>query len=162
LAGLRRAIAALLLAACGVPAAALQGTVTRVSDGDTLWVKPTAGGKPVKVRLKGIDAPELCQPGGREARDALARMALHQPVRIDEGPRDDHGRRLGTLQRGDEDLQARLVREGHAWSYRWRRDPGPYAAEEREARDARRGLFADPAAIEPREFRRVHGPCTTR
>jgi hypothetical protein len=27
------------------------------------------------------------------------------------------------------------------------------------ARAARRGLFADPAPIEPRQFRRVHGPC---
>jgi endonuclease YncB( thermonuclease family) len=162
LAGLIGAALGALWLGAALPAAALQGMVTRVSDGDTLWLRPASGARPVKLRLQGIDAPELCQPGGREARDALARLVLHQPVRVDEGPRDPHGRRLGRLMRGDIDLQAQLVRDGHAWSYRWRGNPGPYAAEEHEAHAARRGLFADPKAIEPREFRRLHGPCTAR
>ncbi|MDP3310892.1 MAG: thermonuclease family protein, partial [Polaromonas sp.] len=67
-------VAALWLA-CALQAGAAQpwqGTVTRVSDGDTLWVRPAAGGKPLKVRIDGIDAPEICQAGGRAARKALA------------------------------------------------------------------------------------------
>lgn len=141
------------------PPRLLEGRVTRVSDGDTLWIAPAAGGKPVKVRVQGIDAPESCQPWGLQATQALAARVLHQAVRLEEGPRDDHGRRLGRLMQGDQDVGAQMVREGHAWSYRFRRDPGPYAAEERAARAGRRGLFADPRALPPREFRRVHGPC---
>ncbi|MFO1217320.1 MAG: thermonuclease family protein [Burkholderiaceae bacterium] len=146
-----------LLAACAC--AAMSGVVTRVTDGDTLWVRPLEGGKPRKLRVQGIDAPERCQSGGREATARMKALVLGQTVRAQEGPIDNHGRRLVRLMRGDTDIGAQLVREGHAWSYRWRYDLGPYAAEEREARAARRGVFADPAAITPREFRRLHGPC---
>ncbi len=142
------------------PCLALQGVVTRVSDGDTLWLRPQGGGRPVKLRVQGIDAPELCQPWGRESHDRLRELVLARAVRVVEGPYDDHGRRLGRLLRGDVDIGAQLVREGLAWSYRWRSHPGPYAVEERAARAARRGLFADPAAMTPRAFRRAHGPCT--
>ena len=154
----RPVVASALLCAAG-SCAALEGVVTRVSDGDTLWVLPREGGKPRKLRVQGIDAPERCQRGGREATDRLKALVLGQTVRVQEGPIDDHGRRLVRLMRGDVDVGAQLVREGHAWSYRYRRDPGPYAAEEREARTFRRGVFADPAALPPREFRRTHGPC---
>lgn len=140
------------------------GTVTRISDGDTLWVRPEADAdgrqrKPVKVRLVGLDAPERCQAHGAEATAALTRMALQRRVEIRRRATDDHGRALGTLWIDGQDIGARLVREGHAWSARYRGDPGPYAREEAEARAARRGLFADAAAQLPRDFRRQHGPC---
>lgn len=155
----RAALAAGLLLALVLPCAAFEGVVTRVSDGDTLWVRPADGGKPRKLRVQGIDAPERCQPWGREATAKLTDLVHGQTVRAQEGPLDDHGRRLVRLYRGNLDIGAWMVREGHAWSYRYRRDPGPYAAEEQEARRARRGLFANPSAMEPREFRRTHGPC---
>ena len=52
------AAAFLLLAATCARADAWQGTVTWVTDGDTLWVRPDAGGRARKLRLKGVDAPE--------------------------------------------------------------------------------------------------------
>jgi micrococcal nuclease len=148
-----------LLLGCGDAAQALDGVVSRVSDGDTLWIKPSRGGAYVKVRVEGIDAPELCQAGGEQAKRALETLALGRHVRLDGHLRDDHGRRLGRLMLGDNDLGARLVRDGHAWSYRFRRDEGPYLIEEMAARAAKRGLFADARAVPPRQFRREHGPC---
>ncbi|KQP40039.1 hypothetical protein ASF44_09820 [Pseudorhodoferax sp. Leaf274] len=136
------------------------GTVSHVSDGDTLWVRPAAGGAPRKIRLHGIDAPELCQAHGREARDALLLQVLHRPVLVEPLQRDDYDRLLARLFVGGQDLGGLLVREGHAWSYRYRRSPGPYAREERAARSARLGLFADSQALRPYAFRRQHGPCT--
>ncbi len=150
----------LVLLLAGASCLALQGVVTRVSDGDTLWVRPHGGGRPVKVRVQGIDAPERCQPWGRQAHDRLRELAQGHSVRVVVGPHDEHGRRLGRLMRGDIDIGAQLVREGLAWSYRWRSHPGPYVEEERAARAERRGLFVDPAAMTPRDFRRTHGPCT--
>jgi micrococcal nuclease len=151
----------LAMALCtALPCAALDGVVTRVSDGDTLWVKPVDERRPQKLRLRGIDAPEICQSWGAEARQALSAQVLGRHVHVVEGPVDDHGRRLGRLMRGEVDVGAQMVRDGHAWSYRFRRDPGPYRAEEAAARAERRGLFADPGAMSPREFRRVHGPCS--
>ena len=150
----------LVMLLAGGPCLALQGVVTRVTDGDTLWVRPLGSGRPVKLRVQGIDAPERCQPWGEASRDRLRELVLGRSVRVVEGPHDDHGRRLGRLMRDDIDIGAQLVHEGLAWSYRWRSHPGPYAAEERAARAARRGLFADQAPMAPREFRRTHGPCT--
>jgi micrococcal nuclease len=53
-----------------------------------------------------------------------------------------------------------MVREGHAWSYRYRRDGGPYAKQQALARAARKGLFATARPEEPRAFRKRHGACS--
>lgn len=140
-------------------AAGFAGHVTHVSDGDTVWVRPETGGAPRAVRLEGIDAPEICQPGGEAAREALARRVLHRFVRVQSDRDDDWGRALGRVEHDAQDLGAWLVREGHAWSYRYRRDAGPYAKEQRLARQARHGLWAEPQPMEPRTFRQFHGPC---
>lgn len=139
----------------------LTGIVTRVSDGDTLWVRPvgdTSRRKPVKLRMLGIDAPERCQAGGPAATAALTARALHRTVVVRVVGSDRYGRRLGQVRIDGVDLGASLVRAGHAWSHR-HHGAAVYAAEEREARRARRGLFADAGAIEPRVFRERHGPC---
>lgn len=166
--GLRVALVA-LAALTGVGAAAasethLIGVVTHVSDGDTLWLKTDASaerphGQRVKLRLVGLDAPERCQAHGSVATLALAARVQGQRVTVRRRATDEHGRALGTLWLRDEDVGAWLVREGHAWSARYRGDAGPYASEERAARAARRGLFAEEHPLEPRSFRREHGPC---
>lgn len=160
------ALAATLFASSGTPAAgraprdrAWSGTVTWVSDGDTLWVAPEGGGRPRKIRLDGIDAPEICQAWGSAARDALRQRALHRTVRVATRRLDDYRRELAKVDLGGEDLGGWMVERGHAWSYRYRHNPGPYVAEERSARLAKHGLFADSAALEPRAFRQSHGPC---
>ena len=153
--------AALFLAVNAQAAKAFTGVVTHVSDGDTLWVAPDNGGPPRKLRLDGIDAPEICQPGGLASRRALEQAVLHRPVQVQVRRRDDFDRELARVRIDGRDLGARLVSEGQAWSYRWRRSAGPYAAEEAQARLARRGLFADARAEPPRDFRRRNGPCPT-
>jgi endonuclease YncB( thermonuclease family) len=136
-----------------------EGTVTHVTDGDTLWVRPDGGGRPRKLRLQGIDAPESCQAWGPQARSGLRTLVHGQRVRVEQAGRDDHGRGLARLQRGGVDVAAQLVLQGHAWSHRFGRRPGPYDREEEQARRARRGLFAAHRPEPPREFRRRHGPC---
>lgn len=154
---MKRVFALWGLLLCG-SASALTGVVTHVSDGDTLWVRPE-GAAPVKVRLQGIDAPERCQPWGPQARQALSERVLHQRVRVRTRARDEYHRNIGVVELNGVDVARALVREGHAWSQRYRRSLGAYADLEAEARRARRGLFAAPA-IEPRAFRKAHGPCS--
>jgi endonuclease YncB( thermonuclease family) len=136
-----------------------EARVTRVSDGDTVWVQPLSGGRYRKLRLDGLDAPEICQLGGAESRDALARRVLRQNVTVTERQRDDYGRGLARLEHGGEDVGSWMVDRGQAWSYRWRRNLGPYQAQEALARAQRRGLFAQADAEIPRTFRQRHGPC---
>jgi len=135
------------------------GRVSYVSDGDTLWVQPDAGGAPRKLRIDGIDAPEICQAGGAASREALVHRAMHQLVWVTVRREDDYGRGLARLRIDGKDIGAEMVRDGQAWSYRWRHSPGPYAAEEALARQERRGLFAVSAPERPRAFRKRHGSC---
>lgn len=142
------------------------GIVTRVVDGDTLWVRSTdltldglPAGASRKVRLHGLDAPERCQAWGPEAARALAGRVLGRAVRVEGLGHDDHGRLLARVWRDGEDVGVALVQAGHAWSDGRGRRGGPYADREADARAARRGLFADQRALRPREFRREHGPC---
>lgn len=67
----------LLLVVTGLPATAetLSGKVVGVHDGDTLTLL-VAGNRPVKVRLAGMDAPELNQPYGQQAKQALSALAF--------------------------------------------------------------------------------------
>ena len=70
----------LSLAASAIEAtSALYGTVTKVHDGDTLSVL-TTDGRTLTIRLSDIDAPELAQPFGPEARAQLARLVLSKRV----------------------------------------------------------------------------------
>jgi micrococcal nuclease len=144
----------------------LSGTVTKVSDGDTFWLRPahcgdtpTSGCRPVKIRMLGIDAPESCQPGGERAAQALRSRLLNQTVQVTSSSHDVYGRALGAVRLQGDDVGAWMVSQGHAWSYRHRRSQGPYVREETQARQAQRGLFADASPTEPRVFRKQHGPC---
>jgi endonuclease YncB( thermonuclease family) len=153
-------MAALLWAALGSAAAApLEGKVTRVTDGDSLWLEPLSPAAPVELRLQGIDAPEICQAWGPQAKQALAELVLGQQVSVKTVGRDTHGRTLGTVYLGTQNINKTLVQEGHAWSTRYKYDRGPYVADERMASALSRGLNRDGGAVMPRDFRQRNGPC---
>jgi len=159
---MRWAWAGLLVAWAAGPVAAFSGVVTHVTDGDTLWVRAdgaAAKAKPLKIRVQGIDAPERCQAWGPQAGEALARRVLHRRVEVQTKARDDYHRSIARVSMQGEDIGAWMVVQGHAWSDHWRRREGAYGALEAQARAARRGLFSQPDAIEPKVFRRMHGAC---
>jgi endonuclease YncB( thermonuclease family) len=129
----------------------------RVIDGDSLEI---AG---VRLRLHGIDAPERdqdCRDAngrtyscGRAAMRALAdaiagRSVTCTPVQVDQYNRD-----VALCTVNDDDLGEIMVRGGHALDYT-RHSRGRYAAAEREARAARRGLWA--GTFEPPATWRQH------
>ncbi|MBL0920033.1 MAG: thermonuclease family protein [Hydrogenophaga sp.] len=135
-----------------------EARVVRVFDGDTVWVQPAGGGRWRKLRLDGIDAPEICQPGGLAARDALAARVLGETVQVNQRAADSYGRGIVQLDHRGDDIGRWLVQGGQAWAQRWR-GQGPYVAVEDEARRTRRGVFQEAQAELPRDFRRRHGPC---
>jgi micrococcal nuclease len=140
-------------------AGAVDGTVTRVSDGDSLWLEPAQGGAPLELRLVDIDAPEICQVWGPEAKQALQELVLKKTVSVRITGRDTHGRTLGTVYLDTLNVNKSLVQEGHAWSNRYKFDRGPYVADERMAKALNRGFNSVGGAVMPRHFRRDHGPC---
>jgi micrococcal nuclease len=137
------------------------GVVSYVVDGDTVWVRPDSGGKPINIRVDGIDAPEICQLGGVAARDVLKRRALGQRVSVHGRLNDTYGRQLARLELNGDDLGEWLVSQGLAWSYRYRNDAGPYARQQSQAEAARLGMFSPHALrpVYPRVFRKQHGRC---
>lgn len=135
------------------------GTVTWVVDGDTVRVRPLGSGRPVPVRLMGIDAPEICQSGGPAARDALKRQLMRQRVLVHSQAHDPYGRVLARLAVNGDDPAARLVAGGWVWSYQYRTGQGPYAVQQRQAEVQHLGLFAGGSPEDPAAFRKRHGAC---
>jgi endonuclease YncB( thermonuclease family) len=117
-----RLTAALVLAFLAVPATA--ETITgnaRVVDGDTIEVRHT------RVRLSGIDAPELHQqcrrssgtiarlyPCGRDAKAALRHIIGVAAVSRQGKDRDRYGRTVATCTAAGRDVGREMVREGWA------------------------------------------------
>jgi endonuclease YncB( thermonuclease family) len=125
----------------------------RAVDGDTL-----AFGER-RVRLVGIDAPELGQTCerdgadydcGREARRFLAGLVEKGQCECSGNEEDRYGRLLVRCVSATTDLNAAMVRAGWAVSY------GGYEAEERIARDDHSGLWAG-TFDRPAAWRARHG-----
>lgn len=148
---------AAILAALALRGAAdcVTGKVTRVSDGDTIWVTDAAKVKH-KVRLDRIDAPEKDQPWGRESAAVLKGWVFGKDVRVTYEKRDQYGRILGIVHNGTNDVNLALVRTGNAWHYRCFDKTPEYAAAEAEARAARRGLWSQDNPVSPYNWRRAH------
>lgn len=121
-----------------------------VADGDSVAIGGT------RLRLVGIDAPELAQTCRRDGRafacgeTAKARLLTlidGRPLDCRWDRRDKYGRGLAVCRVGAVDLGAAMVRDGWAVAY------GLYEAEEAEAQRAKRGLWA--GSFEwPEDFRR--------
>lgn len=151
----------MLFGCCWVSATALAwpGIVTHVSDGDTVWVQPLHGGEAKKIRLLGLDAPEVCQAWGAQSRDALHEVLQGQTVEVKGRYRDTYGRLLARISRQGHDVGAWMVSHGHAWSSSYQQRSGPYDALQMQAQSQHLGLFGDGRAVPPREFRKRFGSC---
>ncbi len=130
-------------------AAEVIGIVTRVTDGDTIHV--SVDRKVEKLRLHGIDAPEIGQVFGTEARSFARKLIEGQKLTVERISSDRYGRTLAIVRFPDgRTLNAEMVRQGYAW---WSRRHAPDALElaeaEREARTRRRGLWRQEEQIPP-------------
>ena len=151
------------------PIRSIHGTVTKVSDGDTVQVTDSLGTK-IKVRLYGVDAPETeksnkksgrvskpGQPFGEEAYQALRSKIKDKQVRIDAMDIDRYHRVVGLVWLGNRNINSEMVGEGWAWAYRTYLDRS-YASEfiglEEKARRSGSGLWQQSNPQPPWEFRR--------
>lgn len=140
----------------------LRGRVVGITDGDTLTLLVQEHQE--TIRLAEIDAPEKRQPFGQRAKQALSALAFGKPPRILSAGRDRYGRIVARVytqgEDGETDISSEMVRQGAAWVFdRYASDGALYALQD-EARAARRGLWALPAAdqVPPWEWRRPVKP----
>ena len=136
----------------------VRGKVSNVTDGDTLTLL-VSGTEQAKIRLNGIDAPELAQVYGDEARKRLAALALGKDVVVVWSKADKYGRLLGTVLIGSVNANLEQLKDGMAWYYGQYEYDVPeieralYKAAEAEAQTAKRGLWQDGRAVAPWVFR---------
>ena len=130
----------------------LTGEVVTVPSADTvevIWADTV-----ISVCLAGIDAPELEQPFGADARRGVEKMLLGRQVRVRLRGIDapQHCERVGQVLLHDEDVSREIVEAGWAWLCRESafRSSIPVISEaEQEARRRRRGLWKDAEPTSP-------------
>ena len=124
-----------------------------VTDGDGIRVSGQ------EVRLAGLDAPEFDQVAkhrdgywfghGKRVKSALIREVGGRRVHVTVEDYDKFGRAVGTVTCNGRDVGEWLVREGHAIAAYSDR----YKHVEREARQAKRGMWSHAVNIDPRRWR---------
>lgn len=157
-----------LLAAWTLPVQAqgfeLQGRVLRVADGDTLTIL-LSNKKQERVRLASIDAPETSkdsqrpgQPFAVASRLFLAELVAGKQITLSCYERDRHGRAVCDVPMEDgETVNQKLVQAGMAMANREKR--GRFLRDqgidelEREARQARVGIWSEPNPVPPWQWR---------
>lgn len=137
----------------------LTGTVFRVHDGDTITIQTDSTSK--KIRLAGIDAPELKQPQGIESRAALSQEILNQQITVVTSKTDKYGRSVGKVLVYNEDINLKQLKKGLAWVYAdyikelTVEDRGLYKAAEDAARSERLGIWQDDLPVSPWIYRKT-------
>ena len=148
---MRWLLLALLFLAQGAVGAEFVGRVVSIQDGDTLTVLVSR--EQIRVRLTEIDAPEHNQPFGTRSRQSLGELCANRDARVRVMGKDRYGRTLGRVVCSTVDANAEQVRRGMAWVFdHYVTDRSLYAVQD-EAREARRGLWADQNPVPPWKWR---------
>ena len=151
------------------PIRTITGTITKVSDGDTIHVTTPEKTK-LTVRLYGMDAPETPkinqrtgyinkpgQPYGEESWKALEAKIMGKQVRLDIIDIDRNKRMVGVIWIGNRNINLEMVKEGYAEAYlEYLKEPyrEQFIRAEKEARSARRGIWSLPEYERPNDFRK--------
>lgn len=144
------------LCTADVNAASLFGKVIEVNSGDVITIFNL--NRPVRVRLLGVDAPEMDQTFGDVAKKHLADLVYDKSVLVEyAGISGDHSLNGRVLLEGA-DVGAQMIRDGAAWvdpSNEHRlsaTDREVYQQSELAARNERRGLWQQENPLAPWEF----------
>lgn len=136
----------------------LSGHVVGVTDGDTVTLLDAAKHQ-YKIRLSGIDAPEKAQPYGQASKKALSDLIYDKDVIVEYSKYDRYGRVIGKILLHSADVNLEQIKKGLAWHYKKYQneqsasDQKLYADEEIKAQAAQVGLWQEPNAIPPWDWR---------
>jgi endonuclease YncB( thermonuclease family) len=135
---------------------AWSGKVIGVADGDTITAL-REGKQQVKIRLYGIDCPERGQAFSRKAKQFISELVFGKVVEVEPVDIDRYNRLVALVTVSERLVNEELIKVGFALVYtRYCHRPicERWKVLENEAREAKRGLWADPNPIPPWEFRR--------
>lgn len=110
--------------------------------------------KKLRVRLKGVDAPESSQPYGQQAKAIFNGIVLGHPLLVHVYTVDQYGRLVGDIHCNGIFIQEALLKKGCVWHYTQYDKRPTFAQWEREAKAARVGLWAVVNPEKPWEYRK--------
>ena len=135
-----------------ISVAQLQGKVVAVADGDSFTL--LVDKKQIKIRLHGIDCPEKKQDLGTVAKDYLAGLVFGKVVMVKKMNKDRYGRTVGIATVHGLNVNEALLKAGLAWHYKTYDKNPAWAHLEETARKEKKGLWIQPNAIPPWQFRK--------
>lgn len=137
----------------------LQGKVVSVADGDTITILDVNKTQH-KIRLQGIDAPEKAQAFGEKSKQSLYKMVHDKTVQVAFTKNDKYGRIVGKVFLDTQDICHQQIKSGLAWHYKKYQNEQPledrdaYSASELTAKSQQLGLWSEPQAIPPWDYRK--------
>jgi endonuclease YncB( thermonuclease family) len=146
-------ISLFLIFSLSAQAKIIEGLVVKIADGDTLTLL-TSSNKKIKIRLAGIDTPEIKQPFGSKAKQALAKLVFQKKALIEVQTKDRYGRTIGIVFVDGQNVNYELVRQGMAWVYRKYTNDEILYGLEAQAKTKKTGLWADAKSIAPWSWRK--------
>lgn len=146
------------LAGCRV----IGGEVIYVFDGDSITVLETDGAQKqeYQVRLGHIDAPEPYQAFGSKAKQDLSSKIFGKEVRVVWREKDKYRRILGDVYLGKRFINGEMVSDGFAWHYKRYSKSKALGDCEKQAKEAKRGLWIDESPTPPWDFRHKNSDTT--
>jgi endonuclease YncB( thermonuclease family) len=136
-----------------ISTAQLQGTITRIKDGDT-YVLTDSIKHGTTIRLAGVDCPEKKQEYGDSAAIFSTRAILNKEVLVYIDRIDMYGRTVGFIIYGkNKSLSRELLKQGLAWHYKKYNKSSYLASLERTAKKNKKGLWKSSNPINPEVFR---------
>jgi micrococcal nuclease len=133
---------------------AWSGKVVYVVDGYTIDVE--RNGKSVRVRLYGVDTPELDQGYGQNATIFTSSQVRGKMVEVQETGEAGWERAEGIVMVGNLNINRHLVEYGYAWvdlRYCKKQFCDDWTELEAEAKADKKGLWKNPNSMPPWEFR---------
>lgn len=128
------------------------GRVVGVHDGDSITVL-APGNEQLKVRLEGIDAPELKQAFSRQSKQALSDLVFGKSVVLQVTGKDRYKRTLAVVMVDGMNANLEMVQRGMAWRFdKYSKDAALLAAQNK-AKAGKLGLWRDPEPVAPWEWR---------
>ena len=129
--------------------------IINIHDGDTVTARCPNGR--LRIRLYGIDAPELGQKPWGEQSCELLRSLLPAAVRLEVTDIDRYRRVVARLYNGYQDVGLELVRKGGAVVYSQYNNSRAYEVAQLQAKRDRLGVWSRPGAQqEPWEWRKLN------
>ena len=120
----------------------VSGTVTSVTDGDSVRIRLDGTSHTIPVRLEGIDAPETGEPFSNPARNAARVLMFDKNVQVMARDVDNYDRLVARVIVAGKDASLELLQAGLACHFTRFENDSVLAKGQLDARKAGKGFWA--------------------